>query len=261
MAEAGWRNENHSLTPTDFKVIIDEWQRLHASLPAPGIANERWVVAHVPFITREYADKLRALGGGVSVLGGEQERWSRHFSGRPEPGLAVAWRNVAQVCVLRDALAWFECQVISVMHGNRLAMVFVPGKVPAPPPSWKARLAAQAGTPGTQRYRLTVNGAVCSEGVAARRAAPDVARALAELKFVLAATQYRVWKDSPRDLQHDCDLANQVWESGATLKLGLPLEEREFSGKTRQFESESTAPFRPELFRVPDGYAAIDAPS
>ncbi len=152
-------------------------------------------------------------------------------------------------------------QVISVMHGNRLAMVFVPGKVPAPPPSWKARLAAQAGTPGTQRYRLTVNGAVCSEGVAARRAAPDVARALAELKFVLAATQYRVWKDSPRDLQHDCDLANQVWESGATLKLGLPLEEREFSGKTRQFESESTAPFRPELFRVPDGYAAIDAPS
>ncbi len=25
VAEAGWRNENHSLTPQDFKVIIDEW--------------------------------------------------------------------------------------------------------------------------------------------------------------------------------------------------------------------------------------------
>lgn len=152
-------------------------------------------------------------------------------------------------------------QVISVMHGNRLAMVFVPGKVPAPPPSWKARLAAQAGTPGTQRYRLTVNGAVCSEGVAARRAAPDVARALAELKFVLAATQYRVWKDSPRALQHDCDLANQVWEADATLKLGLPLEEREFTGRTRQFESETREPLRPELFRVPEGLTAINAPS
>ena len=27
VAEAGWRNENHSLTPGDFKVIIDEWER------------------------------------------------------------------------------------------------------------------------------------------------------------------------------------------------------------------------------------------
>lgn len=76
VAEAGWRNENHSLTPADFRVIIDEWERLHASLPAPGIAERRWVVAHVPFITREYADKLAALGGGVSVLGG----W-RYISG------------------------------------------------------------------------------------------------------------------------------------------------------------------------------------
>jgi predicted amidohydrolase YtcJ len=49
---------------------------VHEALPAPGIANLRWVVAHVPFITREYADKLRALGGGVSVLGG----W-RYISG------------------------------------------------------------------------------------------------------------------------------------------------------------------------------------
>lgn len=76
VAEAGWRNENHSLTPQDFKVIIDEWERLNASLPAPGIREQRWVVAHVPFITEEYAAKLKALGGGVSVLGG----W-RYISG------------------------------------------------------------------------------------------------------------------------------------------------------------------------------------
>jgi predicted amidohydrolase YtcJ len=76
VAEAGWRNENHSLTPADFKVIIDGWQDVDAALPAPGIKELRWVVAHVPFITRDYADKLRALGGGVSVLGG----W-RYISG------------------------------------------------------------------------------------------------------------------------------------------------------------------------------------
>ena len=76
VAEAGWRNENHSLTAGDFPVIIDGWEQIHESMPAPGISNLRWVVAHVPFITREYADKLRDLGGGVSVLGG----W-RYISG------------------------------------------------------------------------------------------------------------------------------------------------------------------------------------
>jgi predicted amidohydrolase YtcJ len=76
VAEAGWRNENHSLTATDFKVIIDNWQLVNAELPAPGITPLRWVVAHAPFITREYADRLKALGGGISVLGG----W-RYLSG------------------------------------------------------------------------------------------------------------------------------------------------------------------------------------
>lgn len=70
VAEAGWRNENHSLTPNDFMTIIDGWERVHEALEPPGIANLRWVLAHAPFITREYADKLDALGGGVSVLGG-----------------------------------------------------------------------------------------------------------------------------------------------------------------------------------------------
>ena len=70
VAKAGWRNENHSLTAGDFKIIIDGWQRINDELPAPGITNLRWVLAHAPFITREYVDKLAALGGGISVLGG-----------------------------------------------------------------------------------------------------------------------------------------------------------------------------------------------
>jgi predicted amidohydrolase YtcJ len=76
VAAAGWRNENHSLTPGDFRVIIDGWEQIHNEMPAPGISDLRWVVAHVPFITREYAEKLASLGGGVSVLGG----W-RYISG------------------------------------------------------------------------------------------------------------------------------------------------------------------------------------
>lgn len=152
-------------------------------------------------------------------------------------------------------------QAINVMRANGLAMVFTPGTAPPKPPGWKPRLDTQAAGKGIRRYSLTWKGVVCSEGVASQRGAPDAARAMAELKAVLVATQYRVWKDSPREMQHDCDLVNQVWESGTTLKLGLPLEEREFTGRTRRFQSESLQPLRPELFRVPDGIAAINAPS
>lgn len=151
--------------------------------------------------------------------------------------------------------------VTNVMHGNKLAMVFKPGALPPRPAGWKPVLDVKPAASGTRRFTLTVKDVVCSEGVAALRAAPDAARAMSELKAVLASMQYRVWKESPSAIQHDCDLANLVWESGATLKLGLPLEEREFTGRSRQFESESTVPLRPELFRVPDGMPLVDAPS
>lgn len=48
---------------------------------------------------------------GVSVLTDDQERWSQHFSGRPQPDLDVAWETHGQVPVLRGALAWFACEV------------------------------------------------------------------------------------------------------------------------------------------------------
>jgi hypothetical protein len=151
-------------------------------------------------------------------------------------------------------------KVINVTRDNKLAMVFRPGTLPPKPADWNPRLDAHKAAPGTQRYSLTVKGVVCSEGVAAKGAAPDAARAMAEMKAVLAATQYRVWKGTPPEMQHDCDLANLVWESGTTLTLGLPLEEREFTGRSRKFESETRQPLRPELFRLPDATAVIDAP-
>lgn len=152
-------------------------------------------------------------------------------------------------------------EVINVMRASRLAMVFSPVSVPARPTNWQTKLELRAADRGRQRYRLVVNGKVCSEGMLAPRIAPVAARAMRELKAVLAATQYRVWKDSPETLQHDCDLANQVWEFGALLKQGLPVEEREFSGRTRQFEGVRRETARPELFRVPEGMPRIDAPS
>ena len=149
---------------------------------------------------------------------------------------------------------------MNVMRDSKLAMVFKPGALPAKPAGWTSRLMVSKGARGTQRFSLMVQGVACNEGVAAQRAAPDAARAMAELKSILAANQYRVWKETPGDLQRDCDLANHVWESGTTLKLGLPLEEREYTGRSRRFESESKRQLQPELFRLPDGMATIDAP-
>jgi predicted amidohydrolase YtcJ len=79
-----WTNENHSLTTTDFRTIIDEWTLVHNELIAAGepdgLTQRRWVVAHVPFITQEYVDKLKAIGGGISLVGG----W-RYISGAAVP--------------------------------------------------------------------------------------------------------------------------------------------------------------------------------
>lgn len=150
--------------------------------------------------------------------------------------------------------------VVNVMLDSKLAMVFAPGVLPPKPADWAPRLEAGKAERGGRHFTLTVKGVVCSEGIAARHAM-DAARAMAELKSILAATQYRVWKDSPPGMQHECDLANQVWNSGDTLTLGLPLEEREFTGRLRTFESEARQPLNPRLFRVPEGMTQINAPS
>jgi hypothetical protein len=64
VAQAGWRAENHSLTATDFQAEIDGFGLVNQQFP---ITDLRWVVAHVPFITIDYINKLKALGGGLKV--------------------------------------------------------------------------------------------------------------------------------------------------------------------------------------------------
>ncbi len=74
VAQAGWRAEVHSLSTTDFQAEIQAFEAANAQFP---ITNLRWVVAHVPFITGDYVDRLKALGGGLSLTG-----W-RYLAGSP----------------------------------------------------------------------------------------------------------------------------------------------------------------------------------
>ena len=62
MAQARWRAEVHSLGATDFVAEISAWEAANAEFP---IGDLRWVVAHVPFITEEWVNRLKAIGGGA----------------------------------------------------------------------------------------------------------------------------------------------------------------------------------------------------
>ena len=75
LARAGWRAEVHSLSRTDFQQEIQDYEAAHKESP---ITNLRWVVAHVPFITEDWVNRLKALGGGLSLTS-----W-RYLAGTPE---------------------------------------------------------------------------------------------------------------------------------------------------------------------------------
>jgi predicted amidohydrolase YtcJ len=75
LARAGWRAEVHSLSRNDFQQEIQDYEAAHKE---SSISNLRWVVAHVPFITEEWVNRLKAIGGGLSLTS-----W-RYLAGTPE---------------------------------------------------------------------------------------------------------------------------------------------------------------------------------
>jgi predicted amidohydrolase YtcJ len=75
LARSGWRAEVHSLSRNDFQQEIQDYEAAHKE---SSIATLRWVVAHVPFITEEWVNRLKAIGGGLSLTS-----W-RYLAGTPE---------------------------------------------------------------------------------------------------------------------------------------------------------------------------------
>jgi predicted amidohydrolase YtcJ len=75
LAREKWRAEVHSLSRTDFQQEIQDFEAAHKESP---ITDLRWVVAHVPFITEDWVNRLKAIGGGLSLTS-----W-RYLAGTPE---------------------------------------------------------------------------------------------------------------------------------------------------------------------------------
>jgi predicted amidohydrolase YtcJ len=63
-AERGWTVEAHSSSPADNKAHIDAYEAAHEAAP---ITDLRWSLTHVQQITTEIAERLKALGAGVTV--------------------------------------------------------------------------------------------------------------------------------------------------------------------------------------------------
>jgi hypothetical protein len=80
VAQARWRAEVHSLTSTDFQAEIDGFVQIDSEI---GIRDLRWVVAHVPQITEEYLNRLKAIGGGVNLTGWQYLAGSGTVAGPP----------------------------------------------------------------------------------------------------------------------------------------------------------------------------------
>ncbi|MGA7179955.1 MAG: hypothetical protein WBX11_10265 [Thiobacillaceae bacterium] len=126
-------------------------------------------------------------------------------------------------------------------------------------PPWHADERIDEVHPGTQRITLSVHGKVCSQTVAAEKLMPEAARALAEYKVALAWMQYQTYKNTPEELRQECDLVHYVWETDRPLGHGLPIEERDYSGRTRQLERQDRERLKPELFKLPVGYTVVYA--
>jgi len=80
IARAGWRTEVHSLTGTDFQTQIQGFEQVDQEI---GIKDLRWVVAHVPRITEDYVNRLKAIGGGVNLTGWQYLAGTGPQSGPP----------------------------------------------------------------------------------------------------------------------------------------------------------------------------------
>lgn len=149
-------------------------------------------------------------------------------------------------------------EVTNVLHGMKTAMRIRNKPLPASArPTWQVEERVEEIRPGTNRVTILANGKVCSQTVAAEKLLPEAAKALAEYKAALAWTQYQTYQNTEPDMRQDCDLVHHVWDTGLALGHGLPMEERDYAGRSRHLEKQGRERLRPGLFKLPTRYAVV----
>ena len=152
-------------------------------------------------------------------------------------------------------------KLVNVLRDRKMLMAMRDAKLPKPPAhAYRVEKKVMPVREGTARVQVLADGKLCSETVAASGLYPDAARALMEYKAALAYTQWTTYRNTPAELRQDCDLVHHVWQTDMALSQGLPLEERDYAGRVRQYVSGGKRKLRPELFDLPKDYELLELP-
>ena len=80
VAQARWRNENHTLSLASFENEIAGYEKVHAEF---NISDLRWVISHIPFATPALLQRLKALGAGAQLTGWRYLQGTMQNNGSP----------------------------------------------------------------------------------------------------------------------------------------------------------------------------------
>lgn len=149
-------------------------------------------------------------------------------------------------------------KIVNVMHDRKMIIAMLDSVLPkSSPHAYRVEKKVTSVREGTVRLQVMVDGKLCSETVAAAKLFPDAARAQAEYKKALAYTQWVTYRTTPIELRQDCDLVHHVWQAEDALSQGLPIEERDYTGRVRRYSGGSKRPLKAELFKLPKAYEVL----
>ena len=110
------------------------------------------------------------------------------------------------------------------------------------------------------RYQLLTNQTRCYDVFAAEGLLPQALQALREYHQALAGEQAATMKNTPREMQSACDLANHIFLPARHLGQGFPVRQEDMAGNLRQlinydehYRSDQT------LFQLPENFTRYRA--
>jgi predicted amidohydrolase YtcJ len=80
VAQARWRNENHTLSLASFENEIVGYEKVNAEF---NITDLRWVISHIPSATPPLLQRLKALGAGAQLTGWRYLQGTMQNNGSP----------------------------------------------------------------------------------------------------------------------------------------------------------------------------------
>ena len=84
---------------------------------------------------------------------------------------------------------------------------------------------------------------------------PDAVSALAEFSNTLAGQHAKAMEAMPDSVSSDCDMANNIFVPDRHLKMGFPIRQKDFSGRSRQLVTvKDDVEVDASMFELPLGY-------